>query len=80
MASPGALEALLAALQAEQGRRARMRGQALELTREAFYKQLDDMAARRRAAPGYVEPSPEKRAAMRRDLDRYFARRARTLS
>lgn len=73
MASPGALNALLEALKAEQEKRARMRGQVVEMTREALYEMLDDMAARRRAIPGYVEPSPAKRAAMMRDLDRYFA-------
>jgi hypothetical protein len=56
MASPGALTALFEALKAEQERRAgiaRMRGQAVEMSREELYQWLDDVAARRRAAPGY---------------------------
>ena len=83
MASPGALTALFEALKAEQERRAgiaRMRGQAVEMSREEFYRWLDQMHERRTQAPGYIAPSPEKRAAMMRDLDCYFARKTGTLS
>jgi hypothetical protein len=80
MASPGALNALLEALKAEQEKRARMRGQAPRMSREEFYRWLDQMHERRTQAPGYIAPSPEKRAAMMRDLDCYFARKTGTLS
>ena len=80
MASPGALNALLEALKAEQERRARMRGQAVKMSREELYRWLDQMHERRTQAPGYIAPSPEKRAAMMRDLDCYFARKTGTLS
>jgi len=52
MASPGALAALHEALRAEQERRTRARGQELTGDRESFYRKLDEMAERLRAAPG----------------------------
>jgi hypothetical protein len=78
MASPGALTALLEALKAEQERRARMRGQAVKMSREELYRWLDQMHERRKAAPGYKPLSPERRALAMQDLDRYFARRSGT--
>jgi hypothetical protein len=73
MASTAALIALRNALVAEQERRARFRGQELAVTREAFYRKLDEAHARRIAAPGYVEPSAAKRALALQDLDRYLS-------
>ena len=73
MASPDALKALFEALQAEQRKRARARGQDLIGDRESFHRQLDLMAERLRAAPGFIEPTPAQKALMLQDLDRYLA-------
>ena len=75
MASPGALKALYEALRSEQDKRARQRGRPLGDgdAREIFYRELDEMARRRRAMPGYREPTPEERAARLADLDAYLA-------
>jgi hypothetical protein len=77
MASPGALEALHEALKAEQEKRARAHGQEGAGDRESLYHQLDMMAERLRAAPGYVEPDPVQKARMLQDLEDYFAALAR---
>ena len=73
MASPAALIALRDALKAEQQKRARIRGQAPQMSREELYKWLDQMHERRKAAPGYVEPTPAQRALTLQDLDRYLS-------
>ena len=73
MASPNALKALFEALRAEQGKRARARGQEGAGDRESLYHQLDMMAERLRAAPGYVEPDAAQKARMLQDLDNFFA-------
>jgi hypothetical protein len=73
MASAGALTALFDALQAERERRARARGQALVVTRQAFYQQLDEMHARRVAAHSYTPLSPARRAVLLQDLERFLA-------
>ena len=79
MASPGALKALYEALRSEQEKRARQRGQPVGGgdARQQFYEMLDEMARRRRAVPGYREPTPEERAAALADLDAYFAELSR---
>ena len=69
MATAAALMGFLAVIRAEQekrAQRARMQGRARERSREELYQWLDLMAARRRAAPGYVEPSPAQRAGAQR--------------
>jgi hypothetical protein len=79
VASAAALKALLAALQAEQERRGQLRGQPSGDVRERLHRELDQMAERLRAAPGYVPPTPEQRALARQDLERFFRDfRART--
>jgi hypothetical protein len=80
MASAAALMGFLAVIRAEQEKRARMRGQAVEMSREAFYKMLDLMHERRTQAPGYVPPPPERRALALQDLDRYFRSRVKPKS
>ena len=72
MASPAALKALHEALKAEQEKRDRLLGRPAGDAREILYRELDQMAERLRAAPGYVEPSPAQRARMLQDLDEYF--------
>jgi hypothetical protein len=73
VASPAALKALLAALKTEQEKRDRLLGRPAGDAREILYHQLDMMAERLRAAPGYVEPDPVRKARMLRDLEDYFA-------
>jgi hypothetical protein len=72
VASTAALKGFLAVLRAEQEKRAHARGQAVVISRESFYRQLDEAHARRIAAPGYVPLSPERRALAMQDLDQYF--------
>jgi hypothetical protein len=73
MASEDALMAAIAALRAEQERRARARGVEMVFSREDFYAKLDAVAARRRAAPGYKPQSLEQQTLALQDLDNYFA-------
>jgi hypothetical protein len=40
--------------------------------RERLYREFDLMHERMRAAPGYVEPSPEQKALDLQELDRFF--------
>jgi hypothetical protein len=83
MATAAALMGFLAVIRAEQekrAQRARMQGRARERSREELYQWLDLMAARRRAAPGYVEPSPAQRALALQDLDQYLRSRAKQKS
>ena len=72
MASTAALKALLAALRAEQDKRARRLGRPVGDVREALYAKLDEMAERIKAAPGDVEPSPAQRALAMQDLEQYL--------
>jgi hypothetical protein len=80
MATAAALKGFLAILRAEQQKRARSQGRAIGMTREQFYEMLDLTAERRRAAPGYVEPTPAQRALALQDLDRYLRSRAKQKS
>jgi hypothetical protein len=76
VASPAALKALLDALEAEQDKRARLRGEEVGADpRERLYRKLDEMAARIRAAPDYVKPGAAERAEITRELDRWLAER-----
>jgi hypothetical protein len=59
-----------------QGEIARRRATAFEAAggdpREELLATLDQMAARLRAAPDWVEPSPDEKAQYARDLDEWF--------
>ena len=72
MATPAALKGFLSILRTEQARRAQARGQTIGWDRKTFHEKLDQMAERLRASPGYIEPSPEQKALLLQDLDRYF--------
>jgi hypothetical protein len=60
-------------LKAEIGRRRAARLEAAGDGRERLYAELDEMAARVRAVPNYVDPGTEQKALDLQELDRFFA-------
>jgi hypothetical protein len=75
VASPAALKALREALAAEQARRQARLGAESGDPRERLLAELDQMAERMRAAPGWVEPTAEERAEHAREVERWFEQR-----
>jgi hypothetical protein len=77
VATPIALKVLLEALKTEQEKRSRLRGRLAGDAREILHRKLDAMAERLKAAPDYVELSPEQKALNLQELHRFFAEHCR---
>jgi hypothetical protein len=67
------LHGLRAAANRERERRQAAEEAEIAEARELFYRYLDEIAARRRAVLGYVEPSAEERERSLRELDAWAA-------